>query len=96
MIAVQDPSSFVHPDRPVGIAVISDAQVAPGVQNLPGETLGMKRPASKVDIFPVRMTMDDDDLNSKLAMDARGYGRARPVGAVQGHFPFFPGPGKID
>ncbi len=72
----------VHPQGPVGVPVVGDADRGARLPHPGGQALGMEGAAAGVDVPAVRRGVEDFDLEAEPAEDPRGQRGARPVGAV--------------
>ncbi len=71
LIAVDDLPGRIDRDQPIGIAVEGEADVGPGPHDRLGQGCRVRRPATDVDVDPVRIRMDDLDVGARCRQDLR-------------------------
>ena len=81
-VAVEDLAPLVDHDHAVGVAVEGDADVGPQLADLGRRPLGMQRAALVVDVAPVRLAAELEDLGAELAEHRRADAVAGAVRAV--------------
>jgi len=79
VVPVQQPAPFVHPERPVRVAVIGDAHVGLHLEHPVGEILRIKRSAAGVDVLSVGRVVDGNDMKAQLLHDLRATNELAPL-----------------
>ena len=96
VVAVEQAAVPVHPQGPVGVPVVGDADRRPRLADARGQPLGMERAAAGVDVRAVGRRVERLDLEAEPGETSRRDGRAGAVGAVDDDLEAGRGPRQPD